>query len=599
MTTRIIIQHTSGSKVNQIEQFQLDSTDELSFGRDPGCTVTFDPQRDDAVSRRHAVLKVQKGGERPSFRLTDLGSSNGTRVNGERISGEFELMPGDSVELGAGGPSFTFDLQPRPQNMVARTRLISTAPGAPTRIVDTGVGSGAGTGAAAPPPVPTKVGVGRETVQRLLTEERRSAGRVWMYSLAGILAVLGVVGGGLYYKMRSSNQETTAALSNTQSQLVNTQAALNSAQTALNQTINDTSAEVKRKIGLTPEEIAHKWGNSIVYIEFRWRLLDQQTGRPVYHKRCSAAGCDKKPRDASDLVPAYVMLPNGHITRWLTNEDDGHRNILIGAEGSGTGFVINDQGYLMSNKHVIAGWTVPWLAVSNEYEEGQHIVYEMSDKRFAPIGTDKSAWKDVVSWLPEQGGVIFAPDRPWPLAGSRIYEGKNEKLTMRFPNSRLSVEGRLVRASTDADVALGKIDSLQQLSFAEMASDNVIKVGEHVTVLGYPGFSAKTIALLTTIEAGQVHQREEIIPQPTVTDGLVARLGSGEQQQGVATTVGDMGDVYQLSVATGEGNSGGPVFDAAGKVIGLFTYRRGNRETTTFAVPIKYARDLLQVQQVN
>jgi ABC-type multidrug transport system ATPase subunit len=48
------------------------------------------------VSRRHARLKVD--GDRVV--LTDLGSSNGTHVNGRLITGPTELQPGDRIDLG-------------------------------------------------------------------------------------------------------------------------------------------------------------------------------------------------------------------------------------------------------------------------------------------------------------------------------------------------------------------------------------------------------------------------------------------------------------------------------------------------------------------
>jgi hypothetical protein len=51
---------------------------------------------DTGVSRRHAELRLEPGG----VRLVDLGSTNGTRVNGRRTE-QAVLADGDRVELGA------------------------------------------------------------------------------------------------------------------------------------------------------------------------------------------------------------------------------------------------------------------------------------------------------------------------------------------------------------------------------------------------------------------------------------------------------------------------------------------------------------------
>ena len=166
---------------------------------------------------------------------------------------------------------------------------------------------------------------------------------------------------------------------------------------------------------------------------------------------------------------------------------------------------------------------------------------------------------------------------------------------MRFPGSRLDVDARLVRASTDADVALVKIDATQDLNIAPLADADDVKEGERVMVLGYPAFSTKNTEVFTTVENGEAHEHVEEIPNPTVISGIISNIGSAPQQVGGATIVGNMGDVYQMTVTSGPGNSGGPVFNAQGKVIGLFTY--GNvRGTVTYAVPIKYGRALLKFQ---
>lgn len=49
-----------------------------------------------SVSRKHCELKVVRG----SVKVNDLGSSNGTYVNGSRIRGETSLHPGDRVQVG-------------------------------------------------------------------------------------------------------------------------------------------------------------------------------------------------------------------------------------------------------------------------------------------------------------------------------------------------------------------------------------------------------------------------------------------------------------------------------------------------------------------
>lgn len=67
--------------------------DVVSIGRLPECTVTL---TDPNVSRRHA--EVRPGAQ---ILVVDLGSTNGTKVNGLRITGERPLVDGDIVSLGS------------------------------------------------------------------------------------------------------------------------------------------------------------------------------------------------------------------------------------------------------------------------------------------------------------------------------------------------------------------------------------------------------------------------------------------------------------------------------------------------------------------
>jgi hypothetical protein len=66
---------------------------ELLLGRHHGCDVRL---ADASVSRRHAQLRFRDG----RWILQDLGSTNGTRVNGVPV-GRCELRPGDAIEVGS------------------------------------------------------------------------------------------------------------------------------------------------------------------------------------------------------------------------------------------------------------------------------------------------------------------------------------------------------------------------------------------------------------------------------------------------------------------------------------------------------------------
>jgi adenylate cyclase len=85
-------------------QFSLADDHICRIGRSDRNTIVID---DDLASRNHAMLQRTDTGE---FYLTDLGSSNGTLVNGARISVPTILRHGDRVTIG--NHEFTFN-QPR------------------------------------------------------------------------------------------------------------------------------------------------------------------------------------------------------------------------------------------------------------------------------------------------------------------------------------------------------------------------------------------------------------------------------------------------------------------------------------------------------
>jgi DNA-binding winged helix-turn-helix (wHTH) protein len=77
------------------QTFALDEGDSI-IGRDPRSQVWLDHS---GVSRRHAQIRIVPGKERPM--LTDLGSTNGTTINGEPLNGPTPLADGDVIKVGS------------------------------------------------------------------------------------------------------------------------------------------------------------------------------------------------------------------------------------------------------------------------------------------------------------------------------------------------------------------------------------------------------------------------------------------------------------------------------------------------------------------
>jgi pSer/pThr/pTyr-binding forkhead associated (FHA) protein len=89
-------------------KFRVKATAIVGIGRETDNDVVLD---DMATSRHHAQIQFHDG----AYVLTDLGSANGTLVNGQRID-ERVLSDGDSVMVG--------------QNVIL-TSIVGSSPSAP------------------------------------------------------------------------------------------------------------------------------------------------------------------------------------------------------------------------------------------------------------------------------------------------------------------------------------------------------------------------------------------------------------------------------------------------------------------------------------
>ncbi|HEX6200114.1 MAG TPA: trypsin-like peptidase domain-containing protein [Thermoanaerobaculia bacterium] len=135
---------------------------------------------------------------------------------------------------------------------------------------------------------------------------------------------------------------------------------------------------------------------------------------------------------------------------------------------------------------------------------------------------------------------------------------------------RVILEGRHYDAhvqgiDTATDVALLKLDVGRRLPYLELGDSDALRVGEWVMVVGSP------------LQLDQ-----------TVTVGVVSAKG---RSLGVLDT--SFEDFIQTDAAINFGNSGGPMVDLQGRVVGIATLINWGAENIGFAVPVKTLAQIL------
>lgn len=117
------------------------------------------------------------------------------------------------------------------------------------------------------------------------------------------------------------------------------------------------------------------------------------------------------------------------------------------------------------------------------------------------------------------------------------------------------------------DLAIIKVNKTQ-LKPVEMGDSDKLKVGQTVIAIG--------------TALGEFRS--------TVTKGVISGLGRGITAGGFGVVTEKLEDVIQVDAAINSGNSGGPLFDSSGKVIGVNVAVSQNGQNIGFALPINLVK---------
>lgn len=168
-------------------------------------------------------------------------------------------------------------------------------------------------------------------------------------------------------------------------------------------------------------------------------------------------------------------------------------------------------------------------------------------------------------------GSGFIIDREgYILTNNHVVQSKDAKIVVRLSDES-EYKAEVIGVDPETDLALLKIETKEQLPVLELGDSDHLRVGDWVMAVGNPlGFDR------------------------TVTVGVVSALGRSNLRFG--NTSPAYQDYIQTDASINFGNSGGPLVDVTGKVVGVnsaISTPTGGNVGIGFAIPINLAHEVL------
>jgi S1-C subfamily serine protease len=305
---------------------------------------------------------------------------------------------------------------------------------------------------------------------------------------------------------------------------------------------------------------------------------------------------------ADDLTKDLAILRAKPATVLILTEVGGQvrtrcgtgsfRDVTVPPFGStGTGFIVHADGWIITNGHVVQPYYEP---DEDQFRQGilraavlQGCVGPTEEYRGARLAQAErgsllerlmaTAAKDATVTVRKAVTVFLAGGRSLP-AEVKIYSGPIVPAPTEQEEARAAAMGRMGGAPKGGrDVAVLKV-AAAGLPVVRLGDSDRVRVGDPVLILGFPG----------------VVLQHELLSRATRTEASVT---SGEISALRKDAAGNT--VLQTDAAVSWGNSGGPMVNARGEVVGIVTFISladgGQGQAVqgfNFAVPVNTAREV-------
>lgn len=242
---------------------------------------------------------------------------------------------------------------------------------------------------------------------------------------------------------------------------------------------------------------------------------------------------------------------------------------------TGSGFVVNSDGYILTNSHVVSYQTIKNALASIKAASivvREALLYEKSGKKVPESLNDLNAGdnakklaKKMVDYMVDNGKFTLEK-KIVVINPSSATEDKKKMFEEGFGGSMVSVNDKYF--NDQHDVALIKIDK-KSLPTLELGDSSAINAGNKIYVFGFPGSADIGKSFL----------------ESSFTDGSISALKESDSKDF---------KLMQSDAKVSSGSSGGPMINDQGKVLGILTYASSKDmveagDGFAFALPISEA----------
>jgi serine protease Do len=284
--------------------------------------------------------------------------------------------------------------------------------------------------------------------------------------------------------------------------------------------------------------------------------------------RVTRAYVDSLKRNTVAILVAFVLIAglSGYGGAWLeTHNQTGIISASLGSQEK----IVTSQGQLISQIVKNVGPSV--VSVNDDISDSSNSGSSQDGLGLFGFSQPEQEEAAGTGIIISSDGLIITNRHVVPVGTTNV----SVTLSNGTELKNVSVLGR-TSSSSSLDIAFLKVNNAegQKLAPAVIGNSSTVQVGDAVVAIGNA--------------LGQF--------QNTVTSGIISGYGRSVQasdSSGDSDSSENLDDLFQTDAAINEGNSGGPLVNMNGQVIGINTATAGDAENIGFSIPINDAKGLI------